>query len=352
MILLNLDSKRHYGTVLNNGKTGSWDEGEASFCHSFTDPDEPKKIYLFYTGSNIERSYFAIGLAISHNGKYFKKVDKNPLLEGYRSSFFAKGVLVPTVIKAEDKYYLIFTGTSDNVSASLGIACAEDPKGPWKIISELIKPEKSWEGSWIEVGPGYLVSGTDLLIFYSNLSIKKMEAVLRWFHSPHLTRPTSYRYQQRRIGILQLRINSLNKLNVKVQRYANNPLIHLNGKRGCWKESLFCPGSLKVGENYYLFPACSTYSVGHPFRQFIGMIASKSPFFEKEYILGESKIIDGPSEKKYIMDSIQSEIALDTPSPILRPDENKTYLYYASKDRANHKWNVALTTFDLLKSNG
>lgn len=46
------------------------------------------------------------------------------------------------------------------------------------------------------------------------------------------------------------------------------------------------------------------------------------------------------------MPNIKSQIALDTPCPIIK--EGKLYLYYAVMDRADKIWKTALTIFPLI----
>ena len=56
-------------------------------------------------------------------------------------------------------------------------------------------------------------------------------------------------------------------------------------------------------------------------------------------------LIDGPREKKKIIPGIKSEVALNTPCPIIRNEE--LWLYYGAMDRANGVWKTALSIFPL-----
>jgi len=87
----------------------------------------------------------------------------------------------------------------------------------------------------------------------------------------------------------------------------------------------------------------STYSVGFPFHQYIGLVVDDNPYFENAKKI--SVLINGPSEKKDIIPNIMSEIALDTPSPIIRDD--KIYLYYSVMDRQDSIWKTALSIIDM-----
>ena len=56
-------------------------------------------------------------------------------------------------------------------------------------------------------------------------------------------------------------------------------------------------------------------------------------------------MIDGLEEKKQIMPSVKSEIALDTANPLLL--NNKLHLHYSVIDRDENVWKIALTTYRL-----
>jgi len=121
-----------------------------------------------------------------------------------------------------------------------------------------------------------------------------------------------------------------------------NPLKHLNGEFGTWNESLFCSGYFELNGRHYLFPACSTYSMGKPYRQYIGLVESTSPLF-KEWSYFHT-LISGPSESD-IIPNPKGAIALDSPCPLKKADE--LWLYYAVMDRADGIWKTALSIFNL-----
>jgi len=73
------------------------------------------------------------------------------------------------------------------------------------------------------------------------------------------------------------------------------------------------------------------------------MVTDSSPYFQKPQQI--SILIDGPTEKNKIIPTIRSEIALDTPCPLIR--KNKLLLYYAVMDRADGIWKTALTIFHI-----
>ena len=338
----------HHGLILREGPWGSWDEGMASLGCAFVDKDEPDKLFLFYSGApDIRWSHGAIGLAISNDGFNFRKIRNNPVVEGSNGLFYAKDAVLPAVVRVRNRFYMVFACRfSDKSPRSLGIAYADDVKGPWNVIGRLIKPSYAWEGNSIENGPGIAHLNEDtILVYYSSLSRR---ITFRGIIAHRLRKfrvPFPYFYFVRRIGILKVKIRGTTKSKIEALRYVNNPLGHLNGSRRSWNESLFCPGYMSFEKTHCLFPAASTYS-SYPFKQSIGFAASAKPFFTAD---GTSirKLIDGSTEKRQIMPGSIGEIALDTPSAILRPNGDEIYLYYGVMDRKEGIWKTALSTFTL-----
>ncbi len=331
------ESRHHCGVILDVAR-GGFDGGSASFGSVFSDEDHDK-LFLFYTGaSDVKWSRSAIGLASSKDGLEFKRISKVPILEGNPKSFCYVHAMAPVVTRIENRFYMILSGKPSPKSfRRIGIAYSEDLEGPWHVIGELIKPSRLWEGTNIDNGPSIVKLNHDtILAFYSNItSWKRYDIFARW-----------RRYPIRRIGIIKIRIRGTSRSSIEVHRFSGNPLKHLNGPRGSWNESLFCPGYFQLQNIHYLLPSASIYSVGFPYRQYIGVVASNSPYFPKSesYI---QKLLDGPSEKKLLMSNIKGEIALDWAAPFLKEDEGRLFLYYSAMDRADQKWKTALTTFDL-----
>jgi len=75
----------------------------------------------------------------------------------------------------------------------------------------------------------------------------------------------------------------------------------------------------------------------------VGLIEDTSPFFQHPTSI--QILINGPEERSDILPSGRSEIALDTPCPILR--EKELWLYYSVMDRADMVWKTALSIFSL-----
>jgi hypothetical protein len=341
---------KYNGVVLNNSScSDNWDSGSVTFCNVFVDDENPKDIFLYYTGININSIHrSSIGLAISSDGLNFRKIKENPILEGTPGTFFSRRVSTPAVTKIGSKYYMVFSGQSNflfpRYTMSLGIAWADDPVGPWKVIGELIKPEEKWEGRGIDNGPAIVHLNNDsFLIFYSNCSLKYSELFLQFIRNPTYSFSPQYlyRYIKRKVGILKVRIRGTD--DVEAYRYKGNPLIHLNGPIGSWNESIFCPGYAKFGSFHYLFPATSTYSRGYPFPQYIATIVARSPFFEANSVIQTIKTIDGSDLKGSLQASIG--VALDTPNLIIR--NNKLLLYYSVMARDYNRWKIALSSADI-----
>ena len=269
-------------------------------------------------------------MAISTDFINFKKLNE-PVLSCEDLNF--KELVTPTVFRVGNYFYMAFACRPFNKGRRICLAFSDDPKGPWNFIKVIAEPEYLWEGNNIDLGPCSIkISENEVLIYYSNVNNKLVEKILRpryWFST----------FWLRRIGILKLKIRS--PKDVEAFKFKGNPLMHLNGGKGSWNESLFCPGCLRIEENYFLFPSASTYSIGFPYKQYIGIIIDSTPYFTSPKFIGV--LIDGPSEKKQIIPNIKSEIALDTPSPIIV--EDKLYLYYAVMDRADNVWKTALTIF-------
>lgn len=338
---------KHKGIVLFEGKLGSWDSRGATWCYvSFIDD----KIYLYYTGfgeKGIDKPLWSIGLATSKDGFRFDK-QSHPVLE--ECPFCSFKAWTPVVFRVKNRFFMVFAGApSGDSGGRLGIAWADDPKGPFKFIREILHPEYFWEGVGVDLGPAVFPLGEDdFLVYYSNHAIKRSEKLLNIIDLAlrkglkSISFNDTYRYVRRRIGIARIKISGTSKWDIKVFRYFGNPLLHLNGQWGSWSESLFCPGLLHVGGRYYLLPAASTYSIGFPYKQYVGLIKAKSPFFQK--VLAKEILISGPSEKDKILPSAKSQLALDTPCALLMGDE-QIFIYYSVMDRAEGVWRVALSIF-------
>lgn len=329
----------HHRTVLNVSSDG-FDRCSVDFGSIFIDKDDPNTIFLFYSGTqDAQWTHSAIGLAVSDDAFRFQKVNSNPILKGDSNSFSHHEALTPAVTRVGNRFYMVFSGRrSSKVSRRIGIAYADDPRGPWRMIGEILKPTSMWEGIHLDNGPTLvMLDETTFLVFYSNLTTRSKLDIFAFLR----------RYPIRRIGVAKIRIRGLSRSQIEVYKLSISPLKHLNGPRGSWNESVFCPGYFRLNQMHYMVPAASTYSVGFPYKQFIGIVSSNDQKFSKSHTHIE-KLIDGPSERFKIIPNIKSQIALDSPSPVLMQDRGKLFLYYSIADRADYVWKIALTTFDIL----
>jgi hypothetical protein len=324
-------TKKHIGVILAPSKRG-FDAGASTFICAYKDQEDPDVTYIYYSGAKDRTwSHTAIGVAISDDGKHFRKLEKvNPLIDGGNRQFNSKESVTPAVVRISNYYYMFFAGSASPYRRKIGVAYAGDPRGPWEILKVIAKPEKYWEGWSIDLGPTVVKLGErDVLVFYSNVNNKSPFNLL---FGP--------RYRRRSIGILKIKI--LGQKSVEALKYEGNPLTLLNGLKGKPNESLFCPGYLSINKKHFLLPTMSIYSIGFPYQQYIGLITGESPFFKCNKTI--SVLIDGPTEKTNILPEIKSEIALDTPSPIIT--EDVIYLYYSVMDRYDGVWKTALTAID------
>ncbi|MEM2528908.1 MAG: hypothetical protein QXG40_05880 [Ignisphaera sp.] len=325
--------RSHKGVILDISK-GGFDSGAATFASVFCDKEYSDEYFMFYIGAPVKKwSETSIGLATSKDGLNFKKFDK-PILDA--KDLYLREVATPVVWRVGNYLYMAFAGSPYGKGRRIMLTYSDDPKGPWKFLKVLAEPEYLWEGTDIDLGPSVArVSENEFLLYYSNVSNKLEERLFRprWWFAP--------KFWLRRIGILKLKIKS--PLNVEVSKFDGNPLRHLNGDKGSWNESLFCPGYLRMGGCHYLFTAASTYSTGFPYKQYIGLVIDSSPYFTKSSTV--RILVDGPKEKFSIIPSIRGEIALDTPCPVLK--DGFIYLYYAVMDRADEVWKTALSVFSI-----
>ena len=337
-----IKSCTHKKLVLDVSSNG-FDKGSASFGSIFVDDEDSENLFLFYSGAeDAQWSHSAIGLAMSKDGLNFRKMSKHPVFKGPRDSFCSVESIAPAVTRIGNRFFMVFSGRSSRkVSRRIGIAYADDPKGSWHVIGEILKPTHLWEGVHIDNGPTLVkLDARTFLVFYSNIMTPSKLDIFAFLR----------RYPIRRIGIAKVRIRGPSLSQIEVNKLPMNPLKHLNGSRGGWNESVFCPGYFQLNETHYLMPAASTYSIGFPYKQYIGIVSSNTQFFNKSETHIE-KLIDGPSEKSQIIPNIKSELALDSPSSLLIKDQGKLFLYYSVADRADYIWKIALTTFDLAGDN-
>ena len=315
--------RQHLGVVLHPSDEG-FDRGGATFACIITDPSN-KYDYLYYTGStDATWTKASIGVAKRQDGVCFQRYSGNPLISIGDQS------VTPSVFRTPEKYWMVFAFRPKMRSGRrLGIATADDPLGPWEFVDDLIVSRDPWEGGSIDIGPSLAkLNEQEYLIYYSNVPNNGLRNAI--LHGRHW---------RRRIGILRLFVSGSK---VRAERWTENPLDHLNGARGAWNESLFCPGYFVFGDKHYLLPAAATYSVGFPYRQYIGSVEDSSPYFESPNII--RPLVSGTELGRNIIAGLRGEIALDSPCPVLR-SKDRVWLYYSVMDRDDGLWKTALSVF-------
>jgi len=316
--------RKHAGIVLEPSSS-SFDAAGSAWGCVLRDPKEGD-YYLYYSGcTSTSWRNASIGVARSRNGTSFVKYDGNPIISAYGQC------ITPAVFEAHGKYWMAFAYSNRFLQArSLAFASADEPLGPWKLHGQLITPRDRWEGDSIDLGPSVVkLNDEDHVIYYSNATSGKLSRVLYG------------RGLVRCIGVLKIELSESGKM--RCERWNYNPLVHLNGELGTWNESLFCPGYMKSSERHYLFPATSLYSKGRPFKQCVGLIEDSGPFFQSPTYQGI--LINGPQEKKDIISNSRSEMAFDTPCPVIRDGE--VWVYYACMDRGDGIWKTALSIYSI-----
>mgnify|MGYP000445092570 CR=1 FL=1 len=354
--------KRHLGVVL---PCGGVEQRHMGFASAYFNEDTGET-FLFFSDAPLDWRTSCISVAVSSDGVSFKLLE-----EGKSLIKFGRKSLCPAVFRVENRLFMVFAFEEYPAhQRAIALAKADDLLGPYEVLGVLARPSALWEGTAIDIGPSVAsVSEREFLVFYSNVSVlwRYLHAPLRVMrvkgslssHGLSMYRtfkglyrsfkalPRSLILNRRRLGILRLRVTRTG--HVFATRYERNPLNHLNGPLGSWCESLFCPGYMRLDGQHVLFPTAAIYSKGPPYRHFIGVFVSPSPFFEKaveKYVL-----IDGLSEKEQIVSQkksrprIRGGLLLDTASPIVKKDE--LWLYYAVLGEQDGRLRTALSIFSL-----
>ena len=99
--------------------------------------------YAWYTKSHVPHGYDAtVWYATSADGRTW--VEKGEALpRGPEDSWDAQSVFTPNILKAEDKYYLFYTGVpkpftnkgNKVTKSAIGLAVADSPDGPWRKLA-------------------------------------------------------------------------------------------------------------------------------------------------------------------------------------------------------------------------
>jgi len=287
--------------------------------------ESESELYLYYSFRKGNSMPSSIGVAFSKDGVRFTNLSISVLV--HQKQFKLFHIATPAVTKINSLYIMVFSGRTGKFDPlSIYLAISKQPQGPFIIIGRLLKPNIIRESFWVDNGPGIVHLGKrKLLIYYSN-TMKTPFDFIRG-------------YIKRKIRCLEITIDSINPFSFRTRRlYVLN---NLNGKRGEWNESLFCPGYIEYKGRHYLFPTAGVYSI-RPFpSQSIGLFESSNPLFLE--CTSKMQLIDGGLERKKIYPRCKGEIGLDTPSPVII--NNDLFLYFSITDRTEGRWMTALTIF-------
>lgn len=128
-----------YGKVLDVGAGGTWDAVFAAWPCVVKDPNDPKKIWMFYGGQDAA-GLIQIGVAYSNDGINFTKSASNPILSA--SAVWEGGATGDIAIAsvfydrwetdAAKKWKMFYQADSGGLGRDdMGYAYASAPEGPW-----------------------------------------------------------------------------------------------------------------------------------------------------------------------------------------------------------------------------
>jgi hypothetical protein len=310
--------------VLKSQKNDHFDSYSIAFPSVYK---EDEQIFLYYTGAPDRKwSFASIGVAWSKDGNNFSKAS-DCILVSQHSSFLAREAVTPAVIKIGSNYFMVVSGRKYRYNHRIiGLAVSDDPKGPFNLIKILYLPTDLWEGYSIDNGTTLVkTSDKSFLVYYSNCAAGIRDIFLR-------------KTIRRCIGILEVEVNGLSAIEISVKRLTSGPIVVLNGKKGDWNESVFCPGYFSNSSCSVLFFAASKYS-SKPAFQSIGFISVDSPRLGG--VLSVPKqIINGSKFTETL-----EPIAFDSPSP-LQVDENHLLLFYSIKTKTQ-SWQIMSSVLEI-----
>jgi predicted GH43/DUF377 family glycosyl hydrolase len=117
--------------VITPGKEGAWDDSVVEASDAFRDVGT---YYFYYHACGAGKGY-RLGVASSdHPLGPFKKHGDKPILDlGKKGEWDSKHVACAMVMKGGgEKYYMWYSGCSDIIDWSIGLATASSPLGPWE----------------------------------------------------------------------------------------------------------------------------------------------------------------------------------------------------------------------------
>lgn len=184
-----------------------------------------EKIFYYYQGSD-KNGLTQIGLAISEDGKTFKKYEGNPLLTvGPKHTWDSVAVADPYVIKHKDYFYMYYLGMDDMSIQRLGVARSKDGIVWERSLSNPIL-DVGAKGTFDENG-----LGEPSVIYYPP-----------YFYMIYTGRDGN---EKRNLGLAA----SLDGINWK--KMSTTGLVGVR-KVGTWDDSVICDPALILDEDYKL----------------------------------------------------------------------------------------------------
>lgn len=280
---------------------------------------------LFFTGESLSRRW-QMGVAESRRGA-FREPRKVELVGG--GEFFE--TIAPSVLKASDRYVLVFAGRRRRLdNRKIFLATAKTLDGPWVVEEASYSSRKAWEGRAIDLGPGSFLEDGSALFFYSTAFPRVRQIAASFARSPHLpTLSNLMRYEKRGIGILRVSARAPYTL-----KGSDAPL-PLSCASGPTPDSVFCPGYAALGGRHFFFMACSDYSRGFPFDQWIGVVESDSP--PSKWDSGQK--IRPIITSEHLPPQFAKCSAFDSPDPV-HLGGGVLRVYFSAMSRKKGRWNI------------
>ncbi len=133
--------KKHSGPVLGLGPRMSWDEMSIGDPYLLSVGDD---VYLFYLGEDRARRQ-RLGIAKSKDGITWTKLRGGPLLElGGAGDFDENGLGEPAVFTANNQWVMMYTGRDRKEQRAMGYAVSRDGKTWEKQKEPVLRGMSAW----------------------------------------------------------------------------------------------------------------------------------------------------------------------------------------------------------------
>lgn len=280
---------------------------------------------MFFSGES-SKGRWNIGVADCRGGAF-----EEPRLVDLKADGSFYETIAPSVVRAPDRYVLVFAGQRHRLDGRrIFMGTSRTLDGPWEVQGLTYSPSRSWEGRAIDLGPGSFMEDGEAMFFYSSSFPSVRQIAAGFARAPHIPTPLNLmRYERRGIGILRVRVTEPHAL-----QGSESPLrlIHASGPP---PESVFCPGYVALGRRHLFFAACSNYSHGYPFEQWIGVVESDGPPSKWSGAREIRPIVASES----LPPQYAKSAALDSPDPV-RVGGGGLRLYFSAMSRDVGRWSI------------